>query len=193
MSEQKKQKVSYVDGAAVLHSKKGSALTGQLADKPIGEMLNPFSALPRLMSIFNTHEGDPHMVGHVVGLPLLTTVFIALLGLTGLTYAVTYVDLGPANLFIALFVAVVKATLVVLYFMHLRWERPMIAVTFISALLGTVLFIGIALLDTVTYQPDLKPGYSPEMEKARAAHASDATAAPAVPAANESPAGGASH
>jgi cytochrome c oxidase subunit 4 len=176
----KHSKVSYVEGSGILHNKKASAMTGVISGPPLAEMLNPLIAIPRLMGVFNTHEGDPKMVGHVVGLPLLTVVFIALLILTAITYAVTYVDLGAMNLFIALFVAVVKASLVVLYFMHLRWERPMIAVTFVSALLGTALFLGFALIDSSTYQPDLLPGYSPEVDKARASHAAPAAAVPAA-------------
>jgi cytochrome c oxidase subunit IV len=49
-------------------------------------------------------------------------VFLALLGLTLLTVAVAFVDLGPLNTVIALTIAVVKALLVLLYFMHLRYS-----------------------------------------------------------------------
>jgi cytochrome c oxidase subunit 4 len=47
-------------------------------------------------------------------------VFLALLALTALTTAVAFVDLGGWNNVAALTIAVVKALLVILYFMHLR-------------------------------------------------------------------------
>jgi cytochrome c oxidase subunit 4 len=47
-------------------------------------------------------------------------VFAALLVLTGVTVAVSYVDLGPASIVVALAIAVSKALLVLLFFMHLR-------------------------------------------------------------------------
>jgi len=100
-------------------------------------------------------------VGHVVPLRLLWTVLAALLALTVLTVAVTKVDLGKLNLVIAMVIAAVKGSLVLLYFMHLRWDRPFNAVVFVSSLAFVALFIILALLDTSEYQPNLIPGYAP--------------------------------
>lgn len=47
-------------------------------------------------------------------------VFAALLALTGLTTAVSFMDLGPFNTPLALALAAVKGSLVAVYFMHLR-------------------------------------------------------------------------
>jgi cytochrome c oxidase subunit 4 len=47
-------------------------------------------------------------------------VFVALLALLGLTIGATYVDLGPLNAVIAITIAVTKALLVILFFMHAR-------------------------------------------------------------------------
>ena len=44
------------------------------------------------------------------------------------------VDLGGLNLWIAMAIATVKATLVVLYFMHMRYDRPVNAIVFVTAL-----------------------------------------------------------
>lgn len=98
---------------------------------------------------------------HVVPMKTLLGVWGALVVLTVITVAVTYVDLGPLNLLTALAIATVKGSLVALYFMHLRWDRPFNALVFLSALAFVALFIGIALLDTTTYQPELIPGYAP--------------------------------
>lgn len=94
---------------------------------------------------------------HAVPLKILFGVFIALLVLTVLTVAVTYVDLGPANIWIALGIAVLKAALVGIYFMHLRWDAPFNAVILVSALVFVAIFIGITLLDTSNYQINADP------------------------------------
>lgn len=95
-------------------------------------------------------------VGHVVPLPVLFAVWGALLVLTGVTVAATWVDLGTYNLWIALVIAGVKASLVVLYFMHLRYDHPFNAIVFITALLFVVLFVGLALMDSYEYQPQIR-------------------------------------
>ena len=102
---------------------------------------------------------------HVVSLRTLIAVFVALVVLTWITVAATYVDLGPLNLWIALGIAAVKGALVALYFMHLRWDRPFNGVVFLVALLFVVLLVGGTLMDTREYRPDLIPGYAPGMER----------------------------
>lgn len=102
---------------------------------------------------------------HVVSVRLLATILGILLALTVLTVAVTYVDLGMFSLFVALLIALVKATLVGLYFMHLRWDRPFNAIVLVISLLMVVLFIGLTLMDTQQYQPDMIPGYAPDLTR----------------------------
>jgi|WetSurMetagenome_2_1015567.scaffolds.fasta_scaffold76197_3 cytochrome c oxidase subunit IV len=102
---------------------------------------------------------------HIVPFRVLATVFACLLVLTVVTVAVTKVNLGNFNLWIAMAIATVKASLVLLYFMHMRYDRPFNAVVFITALLIVALFIGIALIDTGAYQPELIPGYAPGMQR----------------------------
>ena len=110
--------------------------------------------------------GHPHPeVGHVVPLRTLVGVLLVLLVLTVVTVAITLVDLGNLNLITALAIAVVKASLVLLYFMHLRWDRPFNALVLISALVFVMVFVGLALLDTFQYQPDVIPGYAPDIER----------------------------
>lgn len=105
---------------------------------------------------------DDHV--HVAPLWILLSVFGALMVLTAVTVGVAYLDLGNFNLMVAMGVAVVKATLVVLYFMHLRWDKPFNAVVFIGALLFVALFVLFALLDTQQYAPDEIPAYAPSMQ-----------------------------
>jgi cytochrome c oxidase subunit IV len=101
--------------------------------------------------------------GHTHGVPLrvLLLVWAALLVLTGVTVGVRGIDLGAWGLWVAMAIATVKATLVLLYFMHMRYDRPINAIVFIAALLFVTLFVGFALLDTTAYGPELIPGYAP--------------------------------
>jgi cytochrome c oxidase subunit 4 len=77
-------------------------------------------------------------------------VFIALLVLTGATVGVSYVDLGPLSTVVALSIAVTKALLVLLFFMHLR-DSP--ALTWIVAVGGFYwlgILIALTMSDVVT-------------------------------------------
>ena len=100
------------------------------------------------------HTTGGHDEPHAVPVRLLFAVFMALLLFTFLTVAVTWVDLGSLNLWIALAVAVIKAALVCLYFMHLRWDSPFNGFVITISFVFVALFIGFALLDSVQYQPN---------------------------------------
>jgi cytochrome c oxidase subunit IV len=104
-------------------------------------------------------------LSHVVPLKILTAVFVTLLLLTALTVAAAGVDLGNLNLYVALLIAGVKASLVVLYFMHLRYDRPFLLIVFFGCLGFVVLFISLVLTDAATYRPLLIPGEAPAMQK----------------------------
>ncbi len=120
------------------------------------------------------HERKPHETAHddawpavdddhphVTPVSTLLAVFGALLALTALTVGVTYVDLGPFNLWIALLVAASKSAVVVLYFMHLRWENAFFGQILIGSLFFVALFIGIALVDTTEYRPEIDAASPP--------------------------------
>lgn len=108
-------------------------------------------------------EGHP-LVGHVVPLRILVAVLGVLLVLTVVTVGATWVDLGAFNIWLALGIATVKASFVVLYFMHLRYDKPFNAIIFITSLVLVALFVGIALTDTRSYNPELIPGYAPSIK-----------------------------
>ena len=107
------------------------------------------------------HDTEHAAVGHVAPLPVLVAVLVALLVGTWLTVAATAFDLGPLNIWIGLAIATAKATLVAVYFMHLRWDKPFNTVVFLAALAFLALFIGIAMMDSGQYQPELIPGPEP--------------------------------
>ena len=96
------------------------------------------------------NSGTPHV--HVVPVGVLLSVFAALMVLTLLTIAATYVDLGEVNIYIALGIAAVKASIVALYFMHLRYDRPFNGVILATAFMFVALFVGAVMDDTHAYQ-----------------------------------------
>lgn len=102
------------------------------------------------------HSHDAYHA-HVVPPRILIAVFAGLMVLTFLTVAATWVDLGPVNIWLALGIAVVKAGLVAMYFMHLRWDSPFNGIILIGAMFFVALFIGIAILDSREYAPNYNP------------------------------------
>ncbi len=101
--------------------------------------------------------GDDHgAIAHVMPARVLLAVFAALMLLTFLTVAATWVDLGAWNLWIAMAIATVKATLVALFFMHLLYDNRFNAVIFLVGLAFVALFVSLTLMDRLEYQPDIE-------------------------------------
>lgn len=75
------------------------------------------------------------MSEHIVSVKVYIAIFFALMLGTAITVWAGLIDFpGPLNVIIALTIAVAKATLVVLYFMHVRYSSRLIWVVFASAL-----------------------------------------------------------
>jgi cytochrome c oxidase subunit IV len=87
------------------------------------------------------------MSGHVVAKKLYFLIFGTLLALTALTTGVAFVDLGQWNTIVALIIACCKGTLVVLFFMHLRWSPRLMRVVLLSALLWLAILISLTTTD----------------------------------------------
>lgn len=106
------------------------------------------------MSAAEHQEDEHHGLSHVVTVKTLVATGGTLLMLTGLTVLATHVDFcgSNMNLAVAMLIAVVKATLVILFFMHLRYDRLFHSVIFVSALLAASLFVGFTLMDSSQYQ-----------------------------------------
>jgi cytochrome c oxidase subunit 4 len=90
------------------------------------------------------------MLGHVPPARTYFLVFVALLFLTGLTTGVAFMDLGPGNTVAALGIAFCKASLVALFFMHLRWSQPLVRIVMLASLLWLSILIGLTLGDAFT-------------------------------------------
>src|SRR5438105_6725327 len=91
------------------------------------------------------------MSEHVASTKLYYAIWIALLALTGITAGVAFIDLGPFNTVVALTIATLKAVLVVLFFMHLRYtSEKMTRVVVISALFWLLILLDLSLADYTT-------------------------------------------
>ena len=100
-----------------------------------------------------------HQHHHILPIPIALTVGGALLVLTVITVALAKVDLGPLNFVVAFFVATVKASLVCLFFMNLRYDRRENAVIFLTSFLFLAIFMVITATD-MFFRGDVyvKPG-----------------------------------
>ena len=104
-------------------------------------------------------HGEPHpLVGHLVPYSTLFATGAALIVLTVITVAARYVDLGEANIYLAIGIAVVKATLVSLFFMHLRWDRPFNLMVLVGSMLFVVLMLVFCMMDVGQNMPTENKG-----------------------------------
>lgn len=87
------------------------------------------------------------MSEHVTSPALYCVIFLALMVLTVVTVWVAFQDLGPLNDVVAMAIAVTKATLVILYFMHVRYSSRMTQLTVVAGFLWLAIMIGITLTD----------------------------------------------
>jgi cytochrome c oxidase subunit 4 len=94
------------------------------------------------MSTDHSHADDGAVHVHIASVPFYAGIFLALCFFTVVTVAVSYFDFGSANIFIALFIATVKATLVSMFFMHLAHDKVFNTISFF----GAFLFLGVFIL-----------------------------------------------
>ena len=91
------------------------------------------------------------MSEHIVSVRVYITIFLALLVGTALTVAAAFFDFPwRLNTIVALTIAVVKATLVVLYFMHVRYSARLIWVILASALFWMAILFAFTFSDYFT-------------------------------------------
>ncbi len=79
--------------------------------------------------------------------------WLALALLTGLTFGLAHLDLGDWALPLALLIAVTKATVVALFFMHLWDQRGASRLVLVTAALFVTLLAGLVVADVLTRFP----------------------------------------
>jgi cytochrome c oxidase subunit IV len=97
-----------------------------------------------------SHVHTDHSHGHGNAARTYTLVLAALVVLTVVTVAASRIDFGTFNVIIALVIATVKGSLVALFFMHLRYDKPMNAIIFLISLAFLALFLISCLTDYET-------------------------------------------
>ena len=90
------------------------------------------------------------MSEHTVPLRVYYAVFAALLVLTGVTVTIARVDLGALNTIVALGIAATKAALVILFFMHVRWQSRLIWLVVAAGIFWLALLIVLTMADVAT-------------------------------------------
>lgn len=88
------------------------------------------------------------MSEHVMSSKMYYTIWIALMCLTVITAAVSFVDLGRFNTVVALVIATVKALLVVLFFMHVKYTSERLTkIVIVSAIFWLFLLLALSMAD----------------------------------------------
>jgi cytochrome c oxidase subunit 4 len=87
------------------------------------------------------------MSEHVISLKTYIAVFVSLLVGTVLTVVAASFDMGALNTPIALTIAVIKATLVILFFMHVRYSSRLTQVIIAASLVWLAIMLTFTLSD----------------------------------------------
>ena len=104
-------------------------------------------------------HGDAHEGSHLVGVGLYVLVFLALLVLTGITVWSARHDFGALNTPVAMGIAVLKATLVILFFMHVKYGSRLVQLVVACAFVWLAIMILGVLHDY--YSPHVTPTQAP--------------------------------
>ena len=101
------------------------------------------------------------MSEHVLPVRIYLFTFIALMALMVLTAFLSTVPMGrEINTLIALIIAAIKATLVLMFFMHLKYENYVIStVVFVAGLFWLLIFFGLTLTDYLSRTALGVPGH----------------------------------
>ena len=103
-----------------------------------------------------SHSNDNHNHG---GIKIYVVVLTALLLLTAVTVWAAFINFGHMNIVIALAIAVIKASLVMFFFMHLKGSPGILKLYVLSAFIFMSVLIGMTMNDFLTrgWGPQLEP------------------------------------
>ncbi len=113
---------------------------------------------------------------HILPLRVYFAVAAALLVFTVITVIIAQFQFGEFNLIIAMIIAAIKATLVALFFMHLKYDNRIYAIVFVGSLMFLAVFIIFTMFDTLR-RGDIYEEVAHPLQDARIYHQ-----APAAPA-----------
>jgi len=95
-------------------------------------------------------DSHAHAEHHIVPKRVYYAVFTALIILTWVTAIVSTVDLGRWNIFVALAIAIIKASLVILFFMHVKYSTRLTKMIVGAGLFWLILLLFITMTDLWT-------------------------------------------
>ena len=127
------------------------------------------------------------MAGHVSPKSTYYAIFAALMVLTAVTISVAFVPLGAFNFPVAIGIAITKATLVILFFMHAKYSSRLTKLFVGTAFFFLFILLGLSLTDYLSRGMKTYPG------GAGGAGYGVRTSAPALPAGGAATAEGAEH
>ena len=87
------------------------------------------------------------MSEHIVSWKIYIAIFLCLMAGTAITVWAAFQNFGPFNIVIALAIATVKATLVVLYFMHARYSPKRTQLVIVCSIFWLAIMLGLTLSD----------------------------------------------
>ena len=90
------------------------------------------------------------MTGHIVPIRTYAAVFAILMVCTALTVGIAFIDLGRLNVVAALAIAVFKATLVVLFFMHVKYSTRLTWAVVVGSVFWLAILIVLTMGDYLT-------------------------------------------
>ena len=93
------------------------------------------------------HEEAEH---HIVGPVTYAIIFGALLVGTAITIGASYLEMGPWNPVVAIAIACIKATLVVLFFMHIKYSSKLMKLTIGAGVFTFLILVGMSLSDYIS-------------------------------------------
>jgi cytochrome c oxidase subunit 4 len=96
---------------------------------------------------------------HVIPTAIYVGIWAVLMVLTGVTVFASFIELGDWNIVLALTIASIKATLVVLFFMHLYYSSKLTKVTMIAAIFFLFLLLALSMTDYLTRSWLTNPGH----------------------------------
>jgi cytochrome c oxidase subunit 4 len=96
---------------------------------------------------------------HVIPTSIYVGIWAVRMVFTGVTVFASFLELGDWNIVLALTIATIKATLVVLFFMHLYYSSKLTKVTMIAAIFFLFLLLALSMTDYLTRSWLTNPGH----------------------------------
>lgn len=97
-----------------------------------------------------TYHSDHDPKHHITPIPVYVAIFASLMVLTAITIIVAFFDLGVFGTPVAILIAVVKATLVILWFMHVKYSTRLTWLVVIGSFAFLVILFALTLSDYLT-------------------------------------------